>query len=175
MSPSLKRSQEYIITADQLATIRAKTFSQGTDGNEDEYRRILLLGLAANQLSLSGPMSNSSKIVTATSDTSGEIVDIFTPSTGECWEVQGFAINKTGLSGTLTCRLIATDGAQATTIDMSMIWISSSQDPISANEDGFHKFYVDENMTLKATAYLSGGFPASETCEFQVLLSRVRG
>ena len=44
------------MTADQLDTIRAKTFSQGTEGTEDEYRRILLLGLASNQVSMAGPI-----------------------------------------------------------------------------------------------------------------------
>ena len=57
---------------------------------------------------------------------------------------------------------------------MSMIFLQSAQDPISANEDGFHKFYIDQNITLKGTVFLSGGFPGSEEAELQVLLSRVR-
>jgi hypothetical protein len=162
------------LTPDQLDTIRAKTFSQGTEGNEDEYRRLLLLGLAADKISLSGPIPKTCKIVTATTTQSSAIVELFTPAAGEVWEVGGFAINKTGLAGTLTWRLIADDGAQTATIDMSMVWGSSSQDPISATEDGFTPFYVDENMTLKFTVYLGGGFPTGEEAEGQVYLTRVR-
>ena len=163
------------LTPEQFDAFRARMYaSGGVDGLEDEYRRLVLLGLASDKLSLSGPIPKTTKIVTATTTASSAIVTLFTPSAGEVWQVGGFAINKTGLSGTLVWRLIATDGAQASTIDMSMVWGSSSQDPISATEDGFSPFYVDENMTLKFTVYLGGGFPAGEEAEGQVYLTRVR-
>ena len=145
-----------------------------TPENKEFFEDMLRTGWLTGQLSSSGPMPNTCKIVTAVGTASSAITDIYNPSAGEVWEVQGFAINRTGLSGTIVSRLIATDGAQTTTIDMSMIWLSSTQDPVSANEDGFHKFYIDQNITLKGTTYFGGGFPVGESVEYQVLLSRVR-
>ena len=142
--------------------------------NIENMKMVNLVGQATNTQSQSGPIPKTCKIVTATTTASSAIVELFTPSAGEVWQVGGFAINKTGLAGTLTWRLIATDGAQSTTIDMSMVWGSSSQDPISATEDGFTPFFVDENMTLKFTVYFGGGFPAGEEAEGQVYLTRVR-
>ena len=160
------------ISADNFDSLKNNAFI--TPENKDFFNDMLRVGWLSGQISSSGPMPNTTIIRTAVTTVSGAIVDIFTPSAGEVYEVQGFSINKTGLAGTLTCRLIASDGAQTTTIDMSMIFLQSAQDPISANEDGFHKFYIDQNITLKGTVFLSGGFPGSEEAELQVLLSRVR-
>jgi len=78
------------LTADQLDTIRAKTFSQGTEGNEDEYRRLLLLGAASNALSLSGPLPDDGEMVIADqTDSSTPIV--IRPPIGEVWNVQAIA------------------------------------------------------------------------------------
>ena len=90
------------LTADQLDTIRAKTFSQGTDGNEDEYRRLLLLGLAADQLSLSGPIANAGSIVKYNQADATSPISIRPPK-GEVWEITGISINNTAaLSGNQT-------------------------------------------------------------------------
>jgi len=160
------------ISADNFDSLKNDAFI--TPENKEFFEDMLRVGWLSGQLSSSGPMPNTTTIRTATSTSSSAIVDIFTPSAGEVYEVQGFSINRVGLAGTLSCRLIATDGAQTSTIDMSMIQVISTQDPISANEDNFHKFYIDQNLTLKGTAYFGGGFPAGEQVEFQVLLSRVR-
>jgi len=72
------------LTADQLDTIRAKTFSQGTEGNEDEYRRLLLLGTASNQLSVSGPIDI--KFVEVDIDgATDDAVTFFQPDVGQIW------------------------------------------------------------------------------------------
>jgi len=81
------------LTADQIDTIKAKTFSQGTDGTEDEYRRILLLGLAADQISLSGPISRTMDIFEVELDDEGaaEVKVFHTPGTGEVWRCIGLS------------------------------------------------------------------------------------
>jgi hypothetical protein len=93
------------LTADQLDTIRAKTFSQGTEGNEDEYRRLLLLALAANQLSLSGPMPGTVDVVNFTSDTSGAVVamteDGFFKEPGSVWKIFAPSLSVGGGSGSI--------------------------------------------------------------------------
>ena len=81
------------VTADQLDTIRAKTFSQGTEGTEDEYRRLLLLGLASDQLSLSGPISRTMDIFSVELDDKGtaERKTLHTPGAGEVWRCIGLS------------------------------------------------------------------------------------
>jgi hypothetical protein len=74
------------LTADQLATIRAKTFSQGTEGNEDEYRRILLLGLASDKLSVSGPIGY--EYVEVNISGAEDTAKLwFQPNEGEIWQL----------------------------------------------------------------------------------------
>jgi len=74
------------LTADQLDTIKGKTFSQGTEGNEDEYRRLLLLGLAADKISTSGPIPGTAKVVEISYD-DNEYLNYFIPGEGEVWKV----------------------------------------------------------------------------------------
>ena len=78
------------LTADQLDTIRAKTFSQGTDGNEDEYRRLLLLGLASQAASISGPIPNTQFVTSYTLADDG-FYDNLIPAVGEVWQVVGIS------------------------------------------------------------------------------------
>ena len=152
------------LTPEQLDTIRAKTFSQGTEGNEDEYRRLLLLGLASDKLSLSGPMPKTSKIVTATVTGS--------PAAGEVWSIQGFAQNKTGsFTAGVTGYLIVDDGSQSTAIDMAIRRINSSTADPQEDTDFGTPVFVDENMTVKYRAY-STGF--GDSIEGQIYCIRVR-
>lgn len=79
------------VTPDQLDTIKAKMFAQGTEGLEDEYRRLLLLGLASDTLSISGPMPGTMKIVEteiAYSESSAATAykTMFVPQAGEVWQ-----------------------------------------------------------------------------------------
>lgn len=96
------------LTADQLATIRAKTFSQGTEGNEDEYRRLLLLGLAADKLSLSGPIPGTGKLIELDETAAGPF-PFFIPDEGEVWQCIGAATG-TVLNSTAILLLTNTDG-----------------------------------------------------------------
>lgn len=50
------------LTPEQFESIRARMFSEGVNGLEDEYRRLNLLGEAAGVVSSSGPLRNSLKI-----------------------------------------------------------------------------------------------------------------
>ena len=112
------------LTADQLDTIRAKTFSQGTDGNEDEYRRMLLLALAANQLSLSGPMPGTVDVVNFLSDTSGSQVGItedgFYKEPGSVWKIFAPSLSVGGGSGSIQHELrLIRDGATLEILDFN--------------------------------------------------------
>lgn len=112
------------LTPAQLDTIRAKTFSQGTEGNEDEYRRLLLLGLAASQLSLSGPMPGTVDVITFSTSSSGTQVgcdeDGFYKTEGSVWKIFAPALSVGGGSGSIQheFRLIR-DGSTTEILDFS--------------------------------------------------------
>ena len=148
------------LTADQLDTIRAKTFSQGTEGNEDEYRRLLLLGLAADQLSLSGPMPGTAKIVTV-SETSGGAYNFFVPDAGEVWQVTG--CSNGDKDATTVVKL--TDAAGNT--------VELGQE--SAAQQAYEPFgsapiYIDSNVYLMVNLSSAGG----GTTEVHASFIRVR-
>ena len=86
---SLKAELLTELTPDQFDSLRESVFAQGTDGAEDEYRRLLLLSLAANQASLSGPMPGTQQVLEFTESTgSGSpIQDLFTPAVGEVYQL----------------------------------------------------------------------------------------
>ena len=93
------------LTPDQLDTIRAKVFSQGTEGTEDEYRRLLLLMLASNQGSISGPMPGTIDVVNFSTTSSGASVavdeDGLWKEPGSVWKVYAPSISVGGGSGSI--------------------------------------------------------------------------
>ncbi len=155
------------LTADQLDTIRAKTFSQGTEGNEDEYRRILLLGLAADQLSLSGPLPNTGRIQKTNYTAATQSKTVASCNEGEVWQVMGACANRVAASGTFTFVLSFTDGVDSVRIE-------------SVSGTGYNEFnitstagpiYIDENISLKCDSS-GGSFPSD--VDILVALQRVR-
>ena len=161
------------LTADQLDTIRAKTFSQGTEGNEDEYRRLLLLGLAADQLSLSGPIPNTGRFEQAVVTTSNADVDIFTPGVGEVYQVIGVSIIMTSGAQSSTAYLKLEDVNDASKACI-FSEISTSGSIESFDNDWGGPLYIDENMTLIARLYKSGGIPGGDSATFDAAMIRVR-
>ena len=119
------------LTPDQLDTIRAKTFSQGTEGNEDEYRRLLLLGLAADKLSVSGPIPGTQQIVQATYTGTGDDADFFKPNVGEVWQLVGGDTLGSGGTGSINWSLKDANG------DLALVFQTSvnGQEPIFQNSN----------------------------------------
>jgi len=87
------------LNATDFDSFRARMDAQGVDGLEDEYRRLLLLGLASNQLSLSGPIP-SQQIVLNYTFTDEQFQDsiynglVFRPNEGEVWQYQGGSVGQ---------------------------------------------------------------------------------
>ena len=73
------------VTPDQLDSLRSTVFAQGTDGTEDEYRRLILLGLASQSSSVSGPIAGTVEIVSTGDLSSNATTTLKTPSAGEVW------------------------------------------------------------------------------------------
>lgn len=161
------------LTADQLATIKAKTFSQGTEGNEDEYRRLLLLGLAADQLSLSGPIPNTGKVVQTVLSTSNLDGTIYAPAAGEVWQVigVGLVMDSGVTSGTAYLKIEDASDASNAAIIAEMGTSGSIE---SFDNDWGGPIYIDENLKLIARYFKSGGFPAGDTVTYGTVLLRVR-
>jgi hypothetical protein len=92
---SLKDKLLTEITADNFDDLKGSVYAQGTDGAEDEYRRLLLLGLAADKISLSGPLAGTDaeptcKIIKITDTTGTGSPDgiVFQPDEeGEVWQL----------------------------------------------------------------------------------------
>jgi len=156
------------LTADQLDTIRAKTFSQGTDGNEDEYRRILLLGLASQAASVSGPIPLGAHVATTGTVSSSTTTTLFQPAVGEVWQVMGVSMDASGGSGSVTAVLQYTDGSSndvrieaASTSGEAEFNITSTAGPL----------YVTNDLFLEITTSSVG---AGENAVFNAAVIRVR-
>lgn len=100
---SLKDELLTELTADQFDSLRQSVYAQGIEGAEDEYRRIILLGLASNQVSVSGPFPGSGAI-NAVEITSNTDTNVLEPDVGESWEVTAMSTGTMG-SGTANIRI----------------------------------------------------------------------
>ena len=155
------------LTADQLDTIRAKTFSQGTDGNEDEYRRILLLGLASQAASISGPIPLGAQVATTGTVSSSTTTTLFQPAVGEVWQVMGVSMDASGGSGSVTAVLQYTDGSNdvrieaASTAGEAEFNITSTAGPL----------YVTYDLYLEI---VTSSVCAGENAVFNAAVIRVR-
>tara|TARA_Y100001973_G_scaffold60611_1_gene89094 strand:+ start:67 stop:615 length:549 start_codon:yes stop_codon:yes gene_type:complete len=157
------------LTADQLDTIRAKTFSQGTEGNEDEYRRLLLLGLASNALSISGPMPGTMVVKSVATTSSGTQVSAFTPGVGEVWQLVGsISTSASGISGTVFLEIKLRDTVNGVTNEFISTSTTTGTDA-PMTETTQNPVFIDENINLQVEA--TGTFTQ---VNFAIPLIRVR-
>ena len=137
------------MTADQLDTIRAKTFSQGTEGTEDEYRRILLLGLASNQVSMAGPIPGTQVLLDTDSISNSEIT-VYQPGVGEVFQLIASSISTLDGASSMMLKLGDDSGNPGAVIDS----FNSTSDPLELNEP----IYLTNEVWLKVrTSDASGG------------------
>tara|TARA_Y100001937_G_C7100562_1_gene322295 strand:- start:806 stop:1354 length:549 start_codon:yes stop_codon:yes gene_type:complete len=140
------------LTPDQLDTIRAKTFSQGTEGNEDEYRRLLLLGLASNALSISGPIPGT-QLIEKQTFTSAGFRTYLTPGEGEVWLYTGACVNgATGLSGTGTIEVDITNTTNSNRLIVQDFNFTSSADFPVVESGNTQPIYIDHGQRLTINA-----------------------
>jgi len=158
------------LTPDQLDTIRAKTFSQGTEGNEDEYRRLLLLGAASDSLSLAGPIPGTGQIKTATCTVSSVDYTAFTPGPGEAWQVVGISGAASGSLGSLTGITLYVKLSSTVII---VEWSGSGS--IEPPDNQYNTPLIcDENLPLIGRIYKSGGLGAGEEVLISFAMIRIR-
>lgn len=158
------------ISADNFDSLKNDAFI--VPNNKEFFDDMLRVGWLSGQLSSSGPMPNTSKILTATATASSQNQTFFTPAAGEVWSIQAFSQNKEGtFTAGVTGYLIVDDGSQTTAIDMVVRRISSSTADPQEDADFGTPIFVDQNMTVKYRAY-STGFGTS--VEGQIYCIRVR-
>jgi len=158
------------ISADNFDSLKNDAFI--TPENKQFFDDMLRVGWLSGQLSSSGPMPNTSKILLASATASSQNVTFFTPAAGEVWSIQGFAQNKVGsFTAGVTGYLIVDDGSQTTSIDMVVRRISSSTADPQEDSDFGTPIFVDQNMTVKYRPY-STGF--GDSVEGQIYCIRVR-
>jgi hypothetical protein len=117
------------LTIEQLDSSRDKLFSSGQDGSEDEYRRLLLLGSAANKLSLSGVIPGTQQIIQATYTSTSDDAIFFRPEKNTVFQLVGGDTLGTGGTGSIQWQLRDDSGVICLLFQTSV----SGQEPIGQN------------------------------------------
>ena len=116
---------------------------------EDEMRRLNLVGQASNKQSQSGPLVNTQKIVSASSD--GSLVTIFRPDPNEVWEVVALSQTRTNASGSTTTAVYIYDGSNLVLVE-----------ELSDNSGAFPlNVAAQQPFRLTYDNYLAGGYSPS--------------
>ena len=142
------------LEASDFDAFKARMDAQGVDGLEDEYRRLLLLGLASDKLSVSGPIPGSGQILNFTASTAGDNVDLFIAPKGQVWSVIGASYIVNGISGTVT-HLLYLNGNYTGAGGGSVV-ISEKPSTDAGDNFGdvdFSPLHLDNNMKLRYTFY----------------------
>ena len=162
------------LTADQFDQLRERIFSEGVNGTEDEYRRLKLLGQAAQKISSSGPISGTG-LVTDLDQTDSNIIVIKEPAKGEVWCVTGGSVTGTTISGTVCYHLLTANQSDsiAGSTDRSkaclQVEVCGTAGQVPLNESvPFGAIYIDENVGLYAQGTGTFGNLAWKVTMFRV-------
>ncbi len=138
------------LSIDDFTAFRARMDAQGVDGLEDEYRRLLLLGLASNMMSVSGPIPNTQKIEAQTFTSQG-YRNYLTPNKGEVFLIMGCSVaSVTDLSGSYGIEIDINDGSNRVLL-FDYASSSSSDQPI-VEAGSFSPVYLTYPNTLRIRA-----------------------
>jgi len=153
------------LSADDFDAFRARMDAQGVEGLEDEYRRLLLLGLASNKISTSGAIE--AKFVSA-SVTDTNKATLFRPEPGQVWALQGIGAVATGGSGTRTYAAYLYDG----TTELNWLSVSSSGGNLTFTGEGEYPdapFYFTYDLYCRVQS--TGTF---DSIQYNLAVVRVR-
>jgi hypothetical protein len=142
------------LTQNQFNTLRQSMESQGVDGLEDEYRRMVLLQMASNNFS-TGPLAQN-KVVNSTLSSSGTVTTIFRPNPGEVWQLMSLSGLATGRSGAIETNLYASTASVTHYQFLSISQSSNILTPMADAEFPNGPYYVTHSVFLSAEA--SGTF-----------------
>jgi hypothetical protein len=150
---SLKSTLLSDVTADQLDELREDVFAQGIDGAEDEYRRLVLLALAANKAAY-GPIETSFIVTTVTDNNLNVLTDI---AEGEIWQLCSAAAYRSGGSGSSVYTMYLDNEAQTIGPGSGLGWfyLSSSDSNVMFSNDSNYfdsPIFLSKDMILAGTA-----------------------
>ena len=135
------------LTRSQLDIVRDPLFLNAE--SEDVLRRIKLIGEVTDQLSTSGPIPRTQKIIQATYTSTGDDADFFKPSVGEVWQLVGGDTLGSGGTGSIQWQLKDSDGKVALIFQTSV----NGQEPIgqnSTNNNLLQPVYITSDNWLYA-------------------------
>jgi hypothetical protein len=164
------------LTADQFDELRERIFSEGVNGTEDEFRRLVLLGQASQKISSSGPIPGSDTVVSVNTDTNNAIIPIKKPGKGEVWQLSSGSWTGSGISGTVCYYLLAANqsanidsGTDRSAASIIVEYCATAGNGPLNESTPFGEIYVGENTALYMQA--SGTF---SDIDFKFLMNRVR-
>lgn len=141
------------LTPEQFDAFRARMFAEGVNGLEDEYRRLLLLGLASDKLSTSGPIPETMELIDQTFDTPNTYKDFYTPAKGTVYQLMGVSIgSSTGLSGAGSLEVDVTNQTTGDRLIVADFSFTSSSDFPVVESGAMSPVYVDSNHKVKIRA-----------------------
>ena len=127
------------------------------------------IGQITNTQSQSGPIPKTMEVKTISTDTSGSVVVVFQPPSGQVWQVVGaISTSGSGFSGTVFMETKLIDTVNSTTSEI-MSTSSTSGTLVPMTETTQNPIFVDENIQLAVEA--SGTFTS---VSFFVPMIRVR-
>ena len=153
------------ISADNFDSLKNDTFI--TPENKEFFDDLLRTGWLSGQLSSSGPMPNTGKIVKTNFTATLQNKIVASANAGEVWQVMGACANRVSASGTFTFVLSFTDGVDSVRIE-------------SLTGSGYNEFnitstagpmYIDQNISLECDSS-GGSFPTD--VDVLIALQRVR-
>ena len=151
------------LTNAQFAIVQDPLFLN--DRSEDELRRLALIGLARQSISVSssGPIPNTGNVFEADQTTTNVITALLEPGPGEVWQVTGGSVTGTGISGTVCYHLMTakqslniagTTGRSAAVLNVE--YCATAGQAVLNETTPFGQIFIDENLGLYGQA--SGTF-----------------
>ena len=158
------------LTQDEFNTLRQSMFSEGVNGLEDEYRRLVLLQMAANNFP-AGPL-NEMKIHTVRYTSGDPLTTLFQPNAGEVWRIVAISGTVTNRSGTVRSLFYFSDGT--TNADFTLFDSGSSNlRPMSDNDYPDTAIFVTNDVYLSVVNTGSGG-GTFDYVDWDVTVIRIR-
>lgn len=150
------------LTPDQFDQFKERMFAEGVSGLEDEYRRLILLGLASDKISTSGPIPNTQFVNSANNPGSSGTHTLFTPSESEVWQICAVGIQSLG-TGTSYIKLEIKDNDTSAAVQLDTL------------NSGFKEFDINEPVYIGYPCQLQYNTDGNDTSQLiQFSLIRVR-
>jgi len=170
------------LQASDFDAFKARMDAQGVDGLEDEYRRLLLLGLASDKLSVSGPIPGSSNIQISfqTSGSSGDAI-LLKPPKGQVWQVSGISVTNSATPSTSQRYYFfySNTNPWSAASDASTVFLNSFDSATTLVGYEFLDENVQRPMFVTNELYLAMytnmvGLGAGETAQWKIAYHRIR-